>query len=166
MSWIPHKFYARVYGKLFPVAYRYSISFEFPIFMGLQAATRLQEAGIASNRRNEHAIGRVIQGSVECQDHLMVNALDFSWTDSDIMPPSLIGNEMVENSIIQGLCCNFWQKKALLGAFDKSANDEHERSILTMLKQQCGLKGGDGALSAISRPPLFIWIKTLDPALN
>lgn len=73
----------------------------------------------------------------------------------------------LRTELYKGCVVTSGRKKALLGAFDKSANDEHERSILTKLKQQCGLKeGGDGALSAISRPPLFIWIKTLDPALR
>lgn len=45
----------------------------------------------------------------------------------------------MKNEIMMTNCIIFCRKKlARRLLFDKSANDDHERSILTKLKQQCG----------------------------
>jgi cullin 1 len=45
----------------------------------------------------------------------------------------------LKKKLIQGSCLVAFRKKlARRLLFDKSANDDHERSILTKLKQQCG----------------------------
>lgn len=50
--------------------------------------------------------------------------------------PLIFGTNWNFQSLISGANCRKKLARRLL--FDKSANDEHERSILTKLKQQCG----------------------------